>query len=217
MRKSKSNAVAHQDTIDPATIQRREPAGKAGAGAFGRALGIGVVAGLRTATAPAALSRAYRRGELPLATSGVLGLLTRPRIARVLPINAIGEILVDKLPWVPSRVQPAALVPRLLSGVATGSALYRGGDRPAWRGALLGALGAWLGSFAGNRGRGYAAKATGQPDFIFALAEDAIAIGGAWLVLRRPVLGVALAVAAGAVVLRVRPANTGESAEIDQH
>ena len=106
-----------------------------GGGSFGRALGLGVVAGLRTATAPASLSRAYRRGILPLQEGGLLGLPTKRGMARFLTVNALGEMVVDKMPWVPSRVQPVALVPRLASGASVGTAIYRGAGRRFWIGA----------------------------------------------------------------------------------
>jgi uncharacterized membrane protein len=186
--------------------------------AFGRALGIGVVAGLRTATAPASLSRAYRHGAVPLQPGGLLGLLTKRWIGRALPMNAIGEMIVDKTPWVPSRVQPVALIPRLASGAGVGSAIYRGAGRPRWRGAILGAVGALLGSFAGNHARRFATKATKLPDLLFAVAEDAFAVGSARLLLRRPRFGMLLAVAAAVIAFQLRPgAATDRAASAPGH
>ncbi len=61
-------------------------------GRYLRALGIGAVSGLRSMTGPA-LTR-IRAGGAP---------------ALVLPLLALGELVVDKLPGVPPRTAPPAL------------------------------------------------------------------------------------------------------------
>jgi uncharacterized membrane protein len=171
--------------------------------AFGRALGMGVVAGLRTAIAPLSVSRAYRHGTVPLNAGGFLGLLTKRWIKPMLKLNALAEMIVDKTSWAPSRVQPLALGPRLASGTGVGLAVYRGAGQPAWRGAVLGTVGTLLGSYAGHRARAFAVKSTGQPDVIFALCEDAIAVGSGRFLLRRPFFGVLLALGAAAIAVRL--------------
>jgi uncharacterized membrane protein len=162
-------------------------------GTFDRAVGLGVVAGLRAATAPAALSIARARGTVPLQSGR---LVDNKWIARALPLGAVGELIGDKLPNTPSRLSPSGLIGRLVSGGGVGSAIYRGAGRPSWQGAVAGAAGAFVGAFAGNRYRAYAVKETGLPDLPFALAEDAVAVGSAYALFRRPRLGLVLAVVA---------------------
>ena len=69
---------------------------------------IGVVAGLRSMTAPAAVSWAARAGWLNLAPTGLafLGSAITPWILTAL---ALGELVTDQLPTTPSRTVPAAV------------------------------------------------------------------------------------------------------------
>jgi uncharacterized membrane protein len=66
---------------------------------------IGIVAGLRALTAPAAVSWAARLGLLPLQDTSLafLGYAATPYIFTLL---AIGELINDKLPKTPSRKVP---------------------------------------------------------------------------------------------------------------
>ncbi|MDB5077836.1 MAG: hypothetical protein JWO42_4015 [Chloroflexi bacterium] len=179
-------------------------------GVLDRAIGLGVVAGLRSATAPAALSLAHSRGDVPLKAGG---LLNNKWLGRAMPVGAVGEYIADKLPSTPSRLSPAGLAGRLASGAGVGSALYRGAGRPRWQGAALGAVGAFFGSVAGNRYRTYATKATGLPDLPFALAEDAVAIASAYTLFRRPRYGLLLAIVAMLLSYRLRKAPTETAAK----
>jgi uncharacterized membrane protein len=71
---------------------------------------IGVVAGLRSLTAPAAVSWVARAGRLHLENTGLafLGFAATPYI---LTIVAIGELIADKLPQTPSRKAAAGFSP----------------------------------------------------------------------------------------------------------
>jgi len=52
-------------------------------------------------------------------------------------------------------------------------------------GAVLGAVGGLLGAFAGYKARTGLVKALKVPDIVIALLEDAVAIGGAFLIVSR--------------------------------
>jgi len=69
---------------------------------------IGVITGLRSMTAPAAVSWAARLGWLHLENTGLafLGYAATPYILSVL---AVGELINDKLPKTPSRKAPPGL------------------------------------------------------------------------------------------------------------
>ena len=83
---------------------------------------IGVVAGLRAMTAPAAVSWAARLGWLNLAGSPLafLGFAWTPYIVTLL---ALGELVNDKLPKTPSRKSPPQFIARILSGALCGAAI----------------------------------------------------------------------------------------------
>jgi uncharacterized membrane protein len=145
------------------------------------ALLIGVVAGLRTFTAPAAISWAAWSGRLALEGSwfAFLGYSWTPWIFMLL---ALGELVGDQLPSTPSRTVPMQFGARLLSGAICGAAL--GSAHGAMLGGLAaGVVGAVIGTFGGRAFRALLAMAF-KKDPPAALIEDAIAIGGAWLIIQ---------------------------------
>src|SRR4051812_22216738 len=83
---------------------------------------IGVIAGLRSMTAPAAVSWAARLGWLHLENTGLafLGFAVTPYILSVL---AIGELVNDKLPKTPSRKAVVPFTARIIMGALSGAAL----------------------------------------------------------------------------------------------
>ena len=78
------------------------------------ALVIGLVAGLRTFTAPTAVSWAARLGWLPLQGSSLAWLGTTPA-AVGLTVLALVEFVVDQLPMTPSRTVPPQFAARLVN------------------------------------------------------------------------------------------------------
>jgi uncharacterized membrane protein len=147
------------------------------------ALLIGVVVGLRSMTAPAAVSWAARLGRLHLENTWLafLGFAATPYILSVL---AIGELIADKLPKTPSRKATVGFMTRLVSGALCGAAL--GAASQALIGGLLaGVLGAVGGTLGGYEFRARLVKAIGGKDLPIALLEDAIAIGGAISIVSR--------------------------------
>src|SRR5689334_17129 len=139
---------------------------------------IGVVAGLRSMTAPAAVSWAARLGWLRLENTPLafLGFAATPYI---LSLFAIAELINDKLPKTPSRKTPVPFTARIVTGAFSGAAL--GAPRGALAGGLLaGALGAVAGTLAGYEFRRRLVKATGGKDLPIAVLEDAIAICAAF-------------------------------------
>jgi uncharacterized membrane protein len=141
-----------------------------------RALGIGFVAGLRSMTAPAAVSWAANNGRLDLRASP-LAFLGTSRSANLTPKLALGEVVADKMPFVPSRLKPASLIWRMLSGGSCGVAITTsyGDDRRA--GAALGVAGALVASLLGYAWRTQVRRELHLPDFPSALLEDALAVG----------------------------------------
>jgi len=143
---------------------------------------IGVVGGLRSLTAPAAVSWAARLGWLHLENTGLafLGAAVTPYIFSAL---AIGELIADKLPKTPSRKAPVGFGARIVVGALCGAALGASSQTLAG-GLLAGVLGAIAGTLGGYEARMRAAKAVGK-DLPIALLEDAIATCAAlWIVSR---------------------------------
>ena len=148
---------------------------------YALALLMGIVAGLRTFTAPTAVSLAAWSGRLALEGSWLafLGYSWTPWIFLLL---ALGEFVGDQLPSTPSRTVPMQFGARLLSGAICGAAI--GTPHGAMLGGLFaGIVGAIIGTLGGHAFRARLAAAF-KKDLPAALIEDAIAIGGAWLIVQ---------------------------------
>ena len=142
------------------------------------ALLIGVVAGLRSMTAPAAVSFGARFGYLRLSQTP-LAFLGGSVAPYVLLVCALGELVADKLPKTPSRKAPVGFGARIFTGGLSGAAIgASGGSLVA--GLAFGIVGAVLGTLGGAAARGRLAQAFGR-DTPAALLEDVVAIGGAAL------------------------------------
>lgn len=144
------------------------------------ALLIGVIAGLRAMTAPAAVSWAVHLGWLPLEGSwaAFMGYRFTPYVFTAL---ALIELVTDQLPGTPSRKVPQQFGARIVSGAFCGAIL--GMPAGAWIGGLIaGAAGAAIGTLGGYEARKRLVLATGGRDFPIAILEDAVAIIGALLV-----------------------------------
>jgi uncharacterized membrane protein len=118
------------------------------------ALLMGIVAGLRAMTAPAAVSWAAHLGWLPLAGTPLafLGYAATPWIFTAL---AVVELVTDQLPRTPSRKVPMQFGTRIVLGALCGAALAM----PA---------GVWIGGLVAGV-------------LPAALIEDVVAVGGAVL------------------------------------
>ena len=140
---------------------------------------IGVIAGLRAMTAPAAISLAARAGWLDLAATPLafLGYAYTPWIFTVL---ALGELVTDQLPTTPSRTVPIQFGTRILVGGLTGGAIGASAGSLAM-GVVAGMIGAIVGTLGGRAVRARLAAAFGS-DRPAAIIEDVIAIGGAALI-----------------------------------
>jgi uncharacterized membrane protein len=143
------------------------------------ALLIGVIAGLRAMMAPLAIAVAAHFHWLDL-NGTFLAFLAHPWAVIILAIAAVGELIADQLPTTPSRKVPVQFGTRILMGVATGGAIGVAAGS-LWIGAILGVVGAVIGTLGGSAVRARMAAAFGR-DTPAALIEDAVAIGGAVLI-----------------------------------
>jgi uncharacterized membrane protein len=149
---------------------------------YGLAFLIGIVAGLRSMTAPAAVSWAARAGWLHLENTWLafLGFAITPYIFSAL---AIAELIADQLPKTPSRKEPVGFATRVVSGAFCGAAIGAANGAMIG-GAVAGVLGSVVGTLGGYEFRTRLVKMNGGKDLPIALLEDAIAIGAALLIVR---------------------------------
>src|ERR1700685_256342 len=100
---------------------------------------IGVIAGLRALTAPAAVAWAgFGHGILNHTTLRFMGRLPA---AFVFTVLALLELYADQLPTTPSRLAPAGLISRIVTGGLSGGCLAAAEAGSVALGRLLGAGG----------------------------------------------------------------------------
>jgi uncharacterized membrane protein len=141
---------------------------------------IGLTAGLRSLTPPAAVAWAAHLGWLKL--SGFLALLATIPAVAIFTLAAISELVVDKLPRVPNRTSVPGLIARVLTGGGMGACIAAAGGQSLFLGMALGAAGGIAGAYAGFHARTRSVRALRVPDWYIALAEDMLAAGGCVLI-----------------------------------
>jgi uncharacterized membrane protein len=148
------------------------------------AFGIGIIAGLRALTAPAVVSWAAHLRWINLEGTHLSFMSSTVAVA-VFTLLAVGEIVNDKLPKTGARTAPPQLITRIVTGGFAAATLSAGAGGSVWVGAVLGGIGAVVGTFAGYQVRTRAVKLLHSPDFVIALLEDAVAIGGGFFLASR--------------------------------
>lgn len=142
------------------------------------ALLLGCVCGLRSMTAPAVVAWGAHLGWLHLQGT-LLAFLTSKISLVIFSLFALGELIADKLPFIPPRTQAGPLGVRILFGAMCGAALCYSSSASPIFGALLGGLGGIAGAFAGYAYRRRFSLTL--PDLLLALIEDLVAMGGGLL------------------------------------
>jgi len=148
---------------------------------FALAAGIGFVAGLRSLTAPAAVSWAAHLGWLNLEGSPLAFMGSTAAVA-IFSILALAEYVADLLPQTPSRTKPGPLAARLVMGGLAGACLTVSAGSSLLAGAALGGLGGLIGAFAGYEARRRLVRGLKVKDAVVAILEDLVAIGLACLI-----------------------------------
>jgi uncharacterized membrane protein len=145
---------------------------------------IGVIAGLRSLTAPAVVAWAGHRNWLNLYDSP-LSVMGSTAAIIVFTLLAFVELVADQLPSAPRRTEPPGLIARMLLGGLSGAAVAASGSQSMALGAALGVAGGIAGTFAGYEARTRLVRAFEAPGFVIASLEDIVAIGGALLIVSR--------------------------------
>ena len=145
---------------------------------------IGVISGLRTFTGTATVAWGLRLGWLS-AGSSRLAFVGSTAGVIIFSLLAFAELVADKLPSTPSRTSARGLIGRFVFGGFAGAILATAGSESLIFGALLGGIGGIAGAFGGHWVRTRTVKALKCPDFVIAILEDAVAIGGGLFIASR--------------------------------
>ena len=145
---------------------------------------IGVIAGLRSLTAPAVVAWAAHLNWVNLHNTHLSFMGSTAAVA-IFTTLAIAELVADQLPSTPSRLAPPGLSARIILGGLSGAALAAAGAQSLAIGTILGIVGGVAGAFAGYKVRTRLVKALKVPDIVIAVLEDAVAIGGGLFLVTR--------------------------------
>ncbi|PSR52520.1 DUF4126 domain-containing protein [Adhaeribacter arboris] len=140
----------------------------------GQAFAWGVMAGMRSLSAPAFSSHLFAHMPDAGLSGSFLSFLQSSRVATTLKILAASEVVGDKLPGAPNRIAAPVLVVRLLSGALVGTAWSEHNGQSKEVGALLGGVGALAASYGFYYLRTRLSQKTPVPDLVWALLEDGL-------------------------------------------
>jgi len=121
------------------------------------------------------------RGQLGVATVAARSdpslppIFRQPWTRRLLVAAAAGELVIDKLPMTPSRLEPAGLAGRLVMGALAAGLFAQTRQAPWLPAAAIGASSAVVAAKVGHDVR--ARLARDAPDPAVAVVEDALALG----------------------------------------
>ena len=149
---------------------------------FVLALGIGIVAGLRSLTAPAVVAWAAHFNWLNLHGSPLAFIGSTASLA-IFSLLAVGELIADKLPTIPKRTAPVPLIARIITGGLCGACLCASAGQSLIIGAFLAGIGAVVGAFLGYGIRRRLDLRINDP--VVAVCEDVVAVGLALFVVCR--------------------------------
>src|SRR5581483_738934 len=134
------------------------------------AIGIGIVAGMRSMTAPALVAWAAYLGWLHLQNS-LLAFMGSVAAVIIFTVFALGELVADKLPKTPARTAPVGLIARVITGALSGACVSLSGLTTPWIGAAVGVIGALAGAFAGYNARAALVRGFHVPEYIRTVHE----------------------------------------------
>jgi uncharacterized membrane protein len=134
---------------------------------LGRAAALGAATGLRSTAGLAAL---IVRGN-----EGLPAVLHHPAARPAAAVAAAGELVTDKLPRTPSRLDPPGLAGRVIFAAVAAVVLARSAGQRPIAAAAIAVPAALATAKTGHDTR--AAIARRVPDPVVAVAEDALAIG----------------------------------------
>jgi uncharacterized membrane protein len=143
---------------------------------------IGAAAGIRSMSGPNVISQLSEAGLMP-AEGSPMAWLQNPAVHKAINVLAGGEMLADKLPFLPARTDVGPMAARAITGGLSGAAVCAAVRRPWWIGALIGAAAAIGASFGATKLRKWITEDQHVPNSVAGLIEDAVVVGSTYLVM----------------------------------
>jgi len=142
-----------------------------------QSLALGLIAGMRCASAGAIASYISRQATPTKGSNKLIKFINSDTFNTTLNIAAVGELVADKLPFVPARTAPAGLAARVVSGGLSGAAVAKANGSNVTLYASLSSVVAIAATYGFYHLRKTAGEKTGIADPLIALVEDAIVAG----------------------------------------
>jgi uncharacterized membrane protein len=140
------------------------------------AMGLGAIAGMRSMAAPALLSQQLSRMDDSVLQDSPFRYLQSGPVATTLSVLALGELIADKVPNVPDRIDGPSFFFRTLSGAVVGAAAATAAKEDATKGAILGGLAAAAATFGFYYLRKSLGSNSNMANAAWGFVEDAIAV-----------------------------------------
>lgn len=145
-----------------------------------KTLVMGTLAGMRAVSAPALLSRTLSDEKNSALSHTPLRFLQNKYVANTLTALAASEIIGDKIPNVPDRIEMPSLLTRMASGALVGAALFMSNRQNGVQGAAIGAAAALAGTYASFYLRKALRDNTSISDPVYGALEDALVMGSGY-------------------------------------
>lgn len=134
--------------------------------------GLGIIAGIRAMAALSMLSEHLVKHPSKKLARTPLNFLQTRKAADVFKLLAAGEVLSDKLPFMPPRIKPTPLMARGLAGLIIGATLISTKSKAIGKGATLGLAAAIASSYIFYFLRKKPSEAGTLPNAIWGTMED---------------------------------------------
>jgi uncharacterized membrane protein len=145
---------------------------------FWQVIGLGVLAGMRTTSAPVIVSHILSKHPSKQLAKSPLSFMQSGGTALGMKILAAGELVGDKLPKTPNRTSTIGVIGRCLSGSLAGATIYKASGNNALSGAILGSIVALGSTFGSYYLRKFIVDKTHVFDPYIGAIEDVLVTGG---------------------------------------
>ncbi|HOA22387.1 MAG TPA: hypothetical protein PK801_06210 [Aggregatilineales bacterium] len=146
--------------------------------------GLSVISAMRGAAGPALLAQDFNRRKPPTLAGTQFDFLASETTAGLLSMMAVGEMVLDKMPFAPARISPLPLAGRMASGALVGAALSAEQGEDVTRGAIRAALITAVATFVLYFVRIVLGKSFST--LLSGMLEDAVVLAYGWSLIERP-------------------------------
>jgi uncharacterized membrane protein len=140
-------------------------------------ISLGALAGMRTLSAPVVATHILSNHPSKKLEKSPLRFMQSTTVAAVLKVLSVTELIADKLPSTPNRIEPGGVAGRTLSGALAGASIYKAVGGKALTGALIGGAAAIAATYGSYYLRKSVVKANHIADPLIGATEDALVIG----------------------------------------